>query len=103
MAKYDDDELYRMHQKGQINDDEYLAGVEANCKHNHKIEEHTKEWIEYCDKCGMEHGRGPIQDGTRSSGTVKVTGGGCIVVGVMLIGAASAVGWAAAEALSSIF
>lgn len=83
MARYSDDELYRMHLKGQISDDEYMAGIEANCKHVVEIEERDHQWIEWCSKCGMKVDSGYI--GSGSSQTVKVKGG-CIVIAFLIIG-----------------
>jgi hypothetical protein len=80
---YSDDELYRMHQKGEINDDAYLAGIEKNCSHTHDVEVSGDTWVEYCDKCGKEHGRGKVSEGAQSAKVVK---GGCAVVALLLLG-----------------
>lgn len=82
---YSDDELYRKHLKGEISDDEYLAGIEANCKHVGKVEEQGSKWTEWCDKCGMKLDEGYYSDGP--SGAVKVSSkGGCVVIAFLLLG-----------------
>jgi hypothetical protein len=78
-----DDELRRRHIKGQISDDEYLAGIEKNCKHDPEIEVFGDEWIEGCNKCGATLDSGKVRDG--SSGAVVVKGG-CVVMALLVLG-----------------
>jgi hypothetical protein len=81
MGQYSDDELYRMHIKGEISDDQYLAGIEKNCSHKSEIEVNGDVWVEYCDKCGAELGRGAV-----GSGGVAATKGGCVVAALLILG-----------------
>lgn len=85
MARYSDDELYRMLQKGRISDEDYVAGIEANCKHsNTDTEVEGDRWYDVCDRCGMTVSEGYVGSG----GAVKVkTGGGCAVIGYFVLGA----------------
>ena len=85
---YSDDELYQMHLKGKISDDEYLAGIENNCKHVGEVEPSGNKWTEWCTKCGAKLDEGYYSDGP--SGTVKVSSkGGCAVVAVLILAAAT--------------
>jgi hypothetical protein len=83
---YSDDELYKMHLKGQISDDEYLAGIEKNCGHKNSTVEQFENgaWKEWCDDCGKV-----LDSSSGASGKVKVSSGGgwCSVVALFILGA----------------
>jgi hypothetical protein len=91
-----DEELYRKLVKGQISEDQYLKGVEKNCKHKPEIEETGGgNWIEWCGKCGMkmDSGHNPNLVGTGTgtgSGSSTVVKPGCAVVALLLLGAVMA-------------
>lgn len=95
-----------LYQQGKITPDEWeriaddaIARIEKQCKHsNTSIDEGKSGWIECCEDCGKTVGRG-----STAASIQKVSGGGCVVVAVLVLGAATSVGWALAEALRSIF
>lgn len=99
-----DDELYRRMVKGEINEAQYIKGVEKNCKHQPELEEHGGgRWTEWCGKCGMKMSSGTnpnlVGAGTGSAKVVKVKGSGCPLVLVLLLGVVVAGVYGVAELL----
>ena len=87
MARFSDDELYRMLQKGQISEAAYLEGIEANCQHSRtETETEGNKWYDVCDSCGKTVREGYIGSGD----AVKVATSGCVVIAVFMLATVAA-------------